>query len=60
MAKDLFKEKFSDESFTVRWSADRNGNEGADGCGTSADGRQLVNAETVLIRRTSGDRVIIG
>ena len=53
------KKKLSGESFTVRESADRNGNEGADGCCTSADCRQLINFETVLISRTSGDRLII-
>ena len=51
--------KFSDENFTVWGSADRNGNEGVDVGFTSADCRQLINSETVLISRTSGDILII-
>ena len=39
--------------------ANRNGNESADDRVTSADCRQLIDSETVLVIRTSGDRFII-
>ena len=39
--------------------ANRNGNESADGRVTSANRRQLINSETVLVIRTSGKRLII-
>ena len=59
MSKDISEKEFSNEGFTVWGSADRNGNKSADGCFASADCCQLVDSETVLIGRTSGDRLII-
>ena len=63
MSKDSTENKLSDEDFTI-WGgreggANRNMNESTDGRATSANCRQLIESETVLVIRTSGKRLII-
>ena len=42
----------------MRGEADRNGNESADSYVASADYRQLIDSETLLVSRIIGDRLI--
>ena len=59
MSTDLVEKVFSDKRFMVWKCADRNGSESADSRVAGADYRQLIDSETMLVSRTSGDRLSI-
>ena len=60
MSNDLTEKEYGDEIFTILGGGiDRNGNESADSYIASADYRQLIDSETVLVSKMIGDRLII-
>ena len=59
MYKDLTNKELSNEGFTISGGVNKNGNESVDGRIASADCRQLIDSKTVLVIRTSGDRLIM-
>ena len=60
MSKDLTGKELNDEGLTI-WGGgiNRNRNESEDGHVASTDCRQLIDYETMLVVRTSEDRLII-